>query len=73
MIDVTEEVETKVLQRVNGGMVRDELWHKGKKIGVMEAQGPVLQDRDYILKLLPSQRFNLVQRILQLEDGDMAT
>ena len=73
MIDVTEQVETKLMPRNNGKVVRDELWHEGKQIGVLEPQGPVISSRSYIMKLVPNERHNLVQRIFQLEDGDLAT
>jgi hypothetical protein len=73
MIDVTEQVETKLMPRNNGKAVRDELWHEGRKIGFLESMGPVLDDRGYILRLVPNRRFALEQRIFQLEDGDMAT
>lgn len=73
MIDVTNEVQTKPVPRVNGTSVRDQLWHEDKCIGYLEPMGPVLVDRDYILRLVPSRKHDLEQRIYRLTDGDMAT
>lgn len=71
MIDVTSEVETKTIGRVNGGAVRDELWHAGERIGYLEPMGPVLSRRDYKLGFVPSRSSILEQHIYRLEEHEL--
>jgi hypothetical protein len=66
--DVTDEVEWRKIPRLLGKWKADEIWHRGVKIGHVEAMGPVLTDKTYKLTFKPSRTDNLQQRILRVEN-----